>query len=73
MGAITCSRCNGRGYVRHYSELESWTESCKDCNGKGTLEIISDDIIIDEDMVYITKKEYEKLLEYKYMYESLCN
>lgn len=24
------------------------------------------------DGVYLNKKEYEKLLEYKYMYESLC-
>lgn len=24
------------------------------------------------DGVYITKEEYEKLLEYKYMYENLC-
>lgn len=24
------------------------------------------------DGVYLTKEEYEKLLEYKYMYEDLC-
>ena len=36
--------------------------------------IVVDDIvaIVKEEMVTITKKEYEELLEYKYMYESLC-
>lgn len=29
-------------------------------------------IAINEEMVYITKKEYNELLEYKYMYEKLC-
>lgn len=72
MRVITCGRCNGRGWSWHCTESEAWTEPCEDCNGTGTLEIISDDIIVDEDMVYITKKEYEKLLEYKHMYEDLC-
>ncbi|MBO5828805.1 MAG: hypothetical protein J6R59_10210 [Paludibacteraceae bacterium] len=26
----------------------------------------------DIDSVYLTKEEYEELLEYKYMYEDLC-
>ena len=26
----------------------------------------------NEGMIYITKKEYTELLEYKYMYEKLC-
>ena len=26
----------------------------------------------NEGMIYITKKEYNELLEYKYMYEKLC-
>ena len=69
---IICARCKGRGYIPHYEMDRAWSELCEDCNGKGTLGIISDDIIIDEDMVYITKKEYKELLEYKHMYERLC-
>ena len=36
--------------------------------------IVVDDIAtaINNEMVMITKKEYDELLEYKYMYEELC-
>lgn len=31
------------------------------------------DDVTNEDGVYLSTKDYEKLLEYKYMYENLCN
>lgn len=73
---IICAKCNGKGYNNYYSESEAWSEWCPSCKGTGRLnkvnDLIIDDIIIDEEMVYITKKEYENLLEYKHMYEDLC-
>ena len=71
---IICTECNGTGCtpVRRSSLVE---EVCKSCNGKGVLgSMIIDDIAIavNEEMIYITKKEYEELLEYKCMYEGLC-
>ena len=37
--------------------------------------IVADDIAtaINNEIVCITKKEYDELLEYKYMYENLCD
>lgn len=71
---IICAKCNGHGYIpRHDFEASKFRyELCDSCWGEGHIKIISDDIIIEEDMVYITKKEYNELLEYKYMYENLC-
>lgn len=72
---IICARCNGAGYISHYTNSGIWSERCKSCDGKGTLrDFVVDDIAIaiNEEMVYITKKEYNELLEYKYMYEKLC-
>lgn len=70
-----CAKCNGLGYIEHHEVYDTWSERCEICKGKGVLEVcIVDDIadIAKNEMVYITKKEYEELLEYKYMYESLC-
>ena len=72
---IVCAKCNGAGFINHYTDSGTWSERCETCNGKGILgDIIADDIAIaiNEEMVYITKKEYNELLEYKYMYEKLC-
>lgn len=72
---IACAKCNGNGYINHYTDSGFWSEWCKACDGKGILgDIIVDDIVaaINDEMVYITKKEYEELLEYKRMYEDLC-
>lgn len=75
---IECPICHGKGDVWQESEngLECWKEVCKICNGIGSLEntVVTNSITtpINEEIVYITKKEYEELLEYKYMYEKLC-
>lgn len=72
---ICCSKCNGLGYIMHYEEKGQSSEWCETCKGKGVLDAcIVDDIAIaiNDEMVYITKKEYEELLEYKDMYERLC-
>lgn len=72
---IVCAKCNGVGYITHYEESGVWSEWCETCKGKGTLgDLVVDDIAIaiNDEMVYITKKEYNELLEYKDMYERLC-
>ena len=50
------------------------------CGKEGDYKMFEPTIIIDdivdvakEEMIYITKKEYDELLEYKYMYENLCD
>lgn len=69
---IICEDCGGHGYIMSYKENSVCATFCKNCNGMGVVETMRDEIIIEEDMVYITKKEYHELLEYKYMYEQLC-
>ena len=70
---IVCAKCNGRGYNNHYNDNSMWSEICVACNGKGMIkDIIVDDIVIDDEILCIPKKEYEELLEYKNMYEKLC-
>ena len=72
---IACAKCNGAGYICHYEDSGTWSELCKACKGKGILgDIVVDDIAIaiNEEMVYITKKEYNELLGYKHRYEDLC-
>ena len=72
---VVCTKCNGSGYINYHGDNEVWSEVCEKCKGKGVLgDIIIDDIVdvVNDEMVYITKKEYEKLLEYKHKYEDLC-
>ena len=74
---IICAKCNGVGAITHYSNGGTWSctwyERCKYCDGSGVLkDIIIDDVTIGDEMIYITKKEYNELLEYKDMYERLC-
>lgn len=79
---IICAKCNGAGHISHYDEEGVWTEFCSRCGGKGVLKdivldnnsITFDDIveIISNEMVTITRQEYEELLEYKRKYERLC-
>ena len=70
---LVCAKCNGKGYNNYYDDNGAWSEWCRACKGKGTLgELIVDDIVIEDEMVCITKKEYDELLEYKSMYEKLC-
>ena len=69
---IICPKCNGNGYITHANLGVTWSEHCEACNGKGIIENRIDTAAIGDYLVCITKKEYEELLEYKHMYEALC-
>lgn len=83
---IVCSKCDGAGCVRHYDDDGFWTEFCSTCGGRGWLQrsvliedsgVTFDDVVeiinnVKDEMVSITKQEYEELLEYKHKYEDLC-
>ena len=72
---VVCNKCNGAGHISYYDKEGVWTEFCSSCGGKGVLvDVTFDDVveIISNEMVTITRKEYEELLEYKRKYEDLC-
>lgn len=72
---IICAKCNGNGYIADYTKCEVWFPKlcdgilCDMCKGTGILGKID---IEEVDMITISQKEYNELLEYKSMYKDLC-
>ena len=67
---IVCAKCNGAGHISYYDEHGVWTEFCSQCGGMGILESRAIDDTVEE-MITISKKEYEELLKYKLKMEEL--
>ena len=68
---IICAKCNGAGHISYYDKHGIWTEFCSHCGGKGLLKEVDVNAEFEE-MITISKKEYEELLKCKCKYEEFC-